>query len=186
MAGCLFWLVFFFRAEVPKTYPPMTQIHAIIVMGVSGSGKTTVGSMLARELGWAFFDADDFHPAVNREKMAQGIPLNDEDRAAWLKALQDLLRKNSGEGIRSVLACSALKQSYRETLAVDESVRFVYLRGSYDQIETRMKRRKDHYMPVQLLQSQFEALEEPREAVVIDISLSPEEIVDIIRKGLEI
>lgn len=159
---------------------------AIIVMGVSGSGKSTIGAMLARELGWQFYDADDFHPPANREKMAQGIPLSDEDRAEWLKALQDLLSENSGKGLSCVLACSALKQRYRETLAVDESVRFVYLRGSFDQIETRMKRRKDHYMPVQLLQSQFEALEEPREAVVIDISHPPEEIVDIIRKGLEI
>lgn len=159
---------------------------AIIVMGVSGSGKSTIGAMLANELGWQFYDADDFHPPANRKKMVKGIPLNDEDRAEWLKALQALLRKNLDNDVSSVLACSALKQRYRERLAVDESVRFVYLRGSFDQIETRMKRRKDHYMPVQLLQSQFEALEEPREAVVIDISHPPEEIVDIIRKGLEI
>lgn len=158
----------------------------LVIMGVSGSGKTTVGSMLARELGWQFFDADDFHPSGNREKMAQGIPLKDEDRAEWLKTLQRLILKNLGERVSCVLACSALKQRYREQLAVNEKVRFVYLRGSYDQVETRMKLRKDHYMPVQLLQSQFEALEEPREAVIVDISNPPEEIVKIIRKGIHV
>lgn len=158
--------------------------QAIIIMGVSGSGKTTVGSLLARELGWQFFDADDFHPPANREKMRQGIALTDEDRAEWLKSLCELLRKNMKEKSPCVLACSALKQQYRELLAVNESVQFVYLYGTYEQIETRLKRRKDHYMPVQLLQSQFEALEEPREAVVVDISHTPEEIVHIIRKGI--
>ncbi|GAB4496821.1 MAG: gluconokinase [Anaerolineales bacterium] len=158
----------------------------LIIMGVSGSGKTTIGSRLARELDWQFFDADDFHPPANREKMEQGFPLTDEDRAEWLTALQNLIRKNLEEGFSCVLACSALKQRYRELLAVNEKVRYVYLHGSYDQVETRMKRRKDHYMPVQLLQSQFEALEEPQEAVIIDISYTPEEIVEIIRKGFEI
>ena len=159
---------------------------AIIIMGVSGSGKTTVGTLLAKELGWQFYDADDFHPPANREKMQQGIALNDEDRAGWLAALQGLLREHAEEGRACVLACSALKQRYRDTLAVHETVRFVYLHGSFDQIETRMKRRKDHYMPVQLLQSQFEALEEPREAVIVEISHAPEEIVHIIRKGFDL
>ncbi|NWF63361.1 MAG: gluconokinase [Chloroflexi bacterium] len=153
-------------------------------MGVSGSGKTTVGSLLADELGWDFYDADDFHPPANREKMAHGVALNDEDRAEWLNSLQSLVRKNLNEEQSFVLACSALKQRYREALAVNEKVWFVYLRGSYDQIETRMRRRKNHYMTVQLLQSQFEALEEPQEAVVVDISDTPEIIVQIIRKGM--
>jgi len=164
----------------------MVVSRCVIVMGVSGSGKTTIGSMLAQELGWQFYDADDFHPPANREKMAQGVPLSDEDRAEWLASLRKLIQKNLEEGVSCVLACSALKQRYRETLAVDEKVRFAYLRGSYDQIETRMKRRKDHYMPVQLLQSQFEALEEPREAVIVNISNSPEDIIKIIRKGMEL
>lgn len=164
----------------------MVVSRCVIVMGVSGSGKTTIGSMLAQELGWQFYDADDFHPPANREKMAQGVPLSDEDRAEWLASLRKLIQKNLEEGVSCVLACSALKQRYRETLAVNEKVRFAYLRGSYDQIETRMKRRKDHYMPVQLLQSQFEALEEPREAVIVDISNSPEDIIKIIRKGMEL
>lgn len=158
----------------------------LVIMGVSSSGKTTVGSMLASELGWGFYDADDFHSSVNREKMSKGIPLTDEDRAEWLRALQQLILKNLGESVSCVLACSALKQRYRQQLAVNEKVRFVYLRGTYEQVETRMKRRKDHYMPVQLLQSQFEALEEPREAVIVDISHSPEEIVKIIRKGIHV
>lgn len=158
----------------------------LIIMGVSGSGKTTVGSALANELGWEFYDADDFHTHKNRKKMAQGIPLTDEDRAEWLDTLQGLIRKNLEEGLSCVLACSALKQRYREQLAVNEKVRFVYLHGTFEQVETRMKRRKDHYMPVQLLQSQFEALEEPRGAVVVDISNTPQEIIHIIRKGLEI
>jgi gluconokinase len=162
----------------------MAQV--IIVMGVSGSGKTTIGSMLAHDLGWQFYDADDFHPPANREKMSQGIPLNDEDRADWLKSLQTLIHKNIEEGASCVLACSALKQRYREMLAVNEKARFVYLRGSYEQVKTRMKRRKDHYMPVQLLQSQFEALEEPQEAVIVDISNSPEEIIKFIRKGMDV
>lgn len=162
------------------------KIQIIIIMGVAGSGKTTVGALLGRALGWTFFDGDDFHSAENKAKMAQGMALTDEDRAEWLGALGELIRTRLEEKRPCVLACSALKQRYRERLAVDESVRFVYLRGSYDQIETRMKRRKDHYMPVQLLQSQFEALEEPREAVVIDIAHSPEEIVDIILKGFEL
>lgn len=158
----------------------------LIIMGVSGSGKTTIGSMLSHELGWAFFDADDFHPLANREKMSQGIPLTDEDRSEWLKALQEMIRKNLKEGVSCVLACSALKQRYRDQLTVDKKVRFVYLHGMYDQIETRMKRRQDHYMPVQLLKSQFEALEEPQDAITVDISLAPEEIVNIICKGIQI
>ncbi|MBK7451629.1 MAG: gluconokinase [Anaerolineales bacterium] len=153
-------------------------------MGVSGSGKTTVGARLAQELGWSFYDADDFHSEANREKMAQGIPLNDADRAEWLKSLKALIQKHVEEGTSCVLACSALKQRYRDTLAVNEKVRFAYLRGSFEQIETRMKLRKDHYMPVELLKSQFEALEEPRDAVIVDISHSPDEIIQIIRKGI--
>ena len=160
----------------------MAQV--IVVMGVSGSGKTTVGAKLAQELGWSFYDADDFHSEANREKMAQGMALNDEDRAEWLASLRGLIRKHLEEGSSCVLACSALKQRYRDTLAVNEKVRFAYLRGSFEQIETRMKRRKDHYMPVQLLQSQFEALEEPLDAVIVDISHTPEDIIHIIQKGI--
>ena len=160
----------------------MAQI--IIVMGVSGSGKTTVGTMLARELGCEFYDADDFHSTANREKMSQGLPLTDEDRADWLNSLQNLIQEKLEKNSPCVLACSALKQVYREQLSIDESIRFVYLHGTYDQIETRMKRRQSHYMPVELLKSQFETLEEPTDALYVDISKTPEEIVQIIRKGI--
>lgn len=155
-------------------------------MGVSGSGKTTIGRMLASELNWDFFDGDDFHPPANREKMSKGIPLTDEDRVEWLNHLRELIQNHLKEGSSLVLACSALKGRYREKLAVNDKVRFVYLRGTYNQVETRMKRRKDHYMPVQLLQSQFEALEEPRDAVAIEITQTPEEVVRLIRRGIEI
>ncbi len=160
--------------------------QAIIVMGVSGSGKTTIGRMLARELDWEFFDGDDFHPPTNLEKMSKGIPLTDEDRVEWLNHLRELIQNPLKEGSSLVLACSALKERYREKLAANDKVRFVYLRGTYDQVETRMKRRKDHYMPVQLLQSQFEALEEPRDAVTIEITQSPEEVIRLIRRGIGI
>lgn len=174
----------------------------VIVMGVSGSGKTTAGKMLAKELNCEFFDADDFHSQANKEKMAQGIPLNDEDRAEWLTSLRELLGKyeevrrttipmsspvNSGATHPHqsvVLACSALKKAYREKLAASGGVRFVYLKGTFAQIESRLKARKGHYMPVQLLASQFEALEEPIDAVVVDISKPPEEIIQIILKGI--
>lgn len=159
---------------------------AIIIMGVAGSGKTTIGSMLAHELDWDFHDADDFHPPANREKMVKGVPLTDEDRADWLFMLRKLIFTNLKNDVPLVLACSALKQTYRDELAVDDKVRFVYLHGTYDQVETRMKRRKDHYMPVELLQSQFEALEEPRDAVIVDISNPPERIIQIIRKGINV
>jgi gluconokinase len=154
----------------------------IIVMGVAGAGKSTVGIMLARELGWDFFDADDFHSDANREKMARGAALTDEDRAEWLATLQTVLRENA----RCVLACSGLKEAYRRILAVDEQIRFVYLRGSYELIRARLEKRAGHYMPVQLLKSQFDTLEEPADALVIDIALTPEEIIPIIRKGLNL
>jgi len=154
----------------------------IIMMGVAGAGKSTIGMMLARELGWAFFDGDDFHSEANREKMARGAALTDEDRAEWLARLRSILKGND----RCVLACSALKEAYRQILAVDEQVRFVYLKGTYKQIRVRLEKRAGHYMPVQLLKSQFDTLEEPAEALVIDIALTPEEIIPIIRKGLNL
>lgn len=151
-------------------------------MGVSGSGKTTVGRLLVQELGLRFFDADDFHSDANRMKMSQGIPLDDEDRAEWLAALKAVLQENAD----CVLACSALKEAYRGILRVDKDVRFVHLTGTYEQIEARMALRREHYMPVQLLKSQFEALEEPADALRVDIMRAPQEITAIIRKGLDL
>lgn len=155
----------------------------LIIMGVSGSGKTTIGSLLAQELNWKFYDADDFHPPNNKEKMSAGIPLTDEDRISWLQALQNLIQTETNS---FVLACSALKETYRDFLKVNEDVKFVYLKGSFEQIENRLSKRKNHYMPVKLLQSQFDALEEPQNALSIDISQSPQEIIQTIRQGFNL
>ncbi len=156
----------------------------IIVMGVSGSGKSTVGSRLANELGWAFYDADDFHNEANRSKMSQGIPLTDDDRSTWLASLRELIQNNIQSGTSIVLACSALKESYRAILNVDGQARFVYLKGSYEEIESRLKNRAGHFMPVKLLTSQFETLEEPANALSVEVTHTLEEIIQIIRKGL--
>ena len=151
----------------------------VIVMGVSGCGKSTVGQLLAGKMGCAFYDGDDFHPAANIAKMSQGIPLNDDDRAGWLAALADLIRRTLQNGGSGVLACSALKQKYRDVLRVDaDQVKFVYLKGSYDLIKARMEARPGHYMKPGMLDSQFAALEEPTDAVTVSIEPSPEEIAD--------
>jgi len=152
----------------------------IIVMGVSGSGKTTVGRLLAERLSWPFYDGDDSHPAANVAKMSAGLPLTDEDRAGWLAALAALLRSRIAEGGSAVLACSALKQNYRRQLNVDPNqVRFVFLKGDYELIWERMKERPGHYMKADMLASQFAALEEPGdEALTSDITSTPAEIVE--------
>lgn len=154
-----------------------------IVLGVSGSGKSTVGRMLADRLGCPFYDGDDFHPPENRDKMSRGIPLTDEDRAGWLQALADLIRRRLQADESGVLACSALKEKYRQVLQVDPArVRFVYLQGDYALILARMRARRGHYMQPGMLKSQFEVLEEPTDALVEDIRQSPAEIVaDILR-----
>ncbi|MFZ5993309.1 MAG: gluconokinase [Deinococcota bacterium] len=140
----------------------------VIVMGVSGSGKTTLGKALAERLGWDFVDADDYHPQTNRDKMRQGQPLTDADREPWLLRLRALIEHHLTAGRPLVLACSALKESYRATLSGGlEGIRFVFLHGSPDLIAQRMQKRT-HFMPVRLLQSQLETLEPPREAIWID------------------
>jgi gluconokinase len=150
----------------------------LIVMGVAGSGKSTIGRLLADRLRWPFYDGDDFHPPANVAKMQSGQPLTDKDRSGWLSALADLIRECVTQNRSAVIACSALKQRYRDQLQVDASVHFVYLRGSYDLIEARMRQRTGHYMPPSLLASQFAALEEPLAALTIDIDQTPEQIVD--------
>ena len=158
----------------------------IIVMGVAGSGKTTVGEQLAQHLGWNFYDADAFHPAENIAKMANRTPLNDADRAPWLAALHALILTSMKENRPAVLACSALKESYRQKLLKgNEGVQFVYLQGSYELIWSRISRRKNHYMKSQMLQSQFKALEEPADAWTFDVSLPVAEIVEGITKQME-
>jgi gluconokinase len=149
-----------------------------IIMGVSGSGKTEVGRSLAQHLGWDFYDADDFHPQANVDKMAAGIPLDDSDRSPWLASLHELISTSLQKDQPGVLACSALKERYRQQLlANNDDVQLVYLKGSYDLIWSRMSARKDHYMKPHMLRSQFETLEEPVHALIVDISKPIEEIV---------
>lgn len=155
-----------------------------VVMGVSGCGKTTVGTLLANEKEIPFFDADDFHPEENIRKMQAGNPLNDNDRKPWLKLLSEKIRDwNDDSG--AVLACSALKKSYRKTLtSKTRDVMFIWLDGSYELINSRMKNREGHYMPPDLLQSQFDALEPPSEAVRVSIDQPPDNILSDILKTL--
>jgi len=150
-----------------------------LVMGVSGSGKTVVGQALAARLGWDFHDADDLHPAANVAKMSAGIPLTDADRLPWLNATHELLISRLAAGRPGVLACSALKESYRRILLADTSgVTVVYLQGSYQLFRSRLATRAAHYMSPELLGSQFDDLEEPEHALVIDASRSVSDIVD--------
>lgn len=157
-----------------------------IVMGVSGCGKSSVGKSLADHLGWDFFDADDFHPPENVAKMANGIPLDDSDRAPWLASLNELISSSLKADRPGVLACSALKERYRQRLMDDnEDVQLVYLKGSYNLIWSRMETRTNHYMKPHMLQSQFDALEEPTNALDIDITISIDDIVQEILKYVE-
>jgi gluconokinase len=159
----------------------------VVLMGVSGCGKTEVGEILARELGWSFFDADDYHPQVNVEKMRSGHPLTDEDRWPWLDRLNALMREADDEGKSAVLGCSALKQAYRERIAQGlDDVRWVHLKGSFELILSRLATRKHRYMPASLLQSQFDTLEEPTDALTIDITDAPEVLASRIREGFQI
>ena len=156
----------------------------MVVMGVSGCGKSTIGQQLADRLGWPFFDGDAFHPPANIDKMSRGIPLNDDDRSDWLAAIADRMRELIAIDQSGVFACSALKQKYRDQLSVSDQVRFVYLRGDYDLIWSRMQQRAGHYMKANMLASQFEALEEPSDALTLDITRAPEDLVDAIVTSL--
>jgi len=156
----------------------------VIVMGVVGAGKTTVGRMLAEQLGWTFADADDFHPQSNVEKISHGIPLTDDDRRPWLEHLRAAIVGWIAENRSVVLACSALKRSYREQLEAGPEVRFVYLKGTASLIAERLRQRHGHFAGEQILASQFADLEEPKDAVTVSISQTPEEIVADIRQEL--
>ncbi len=150
----------------------------IVLIGVTGVGKTTVGRALADELHWSFADADDYHSPENIAKMRAGIPLDDADRAPWLQALRDGVNSWMARGENVVLACSALKAAYRELLAVSPDVRIVYLRGSYDLLSERLLSRGGHYMNPTLLRSQFDTLEEPHDVLTVDVNQPVSSIVD--------
>lgn len=156
----------------------------VIVMGVVGSGKTTVGRLLAEQLAWEFADADDFHPPSNVEKIRRGIALTNEDREPWLQALREAVTSWISEGRNVVLACSALKRVYRRELEVGPEVRFVYLKGSADLIAERLRLRQGHFADDKILASQFADLEEPEGAATVEIAVPPQQIVAGIRKKL--
>jgi gluconokinase len=158
----------------------------IVLMGVTGSGKTTVGRLLAEDLGWTYVDADDFHSELNIEKMRGGIPLSDADRKPWLESLRESVLDCLFRSENAVFACSALKESYREFLLLDERVKLVYLKGNSQVIRERLAQRRGHYMDPTLLDSQLETLEEPAECLRIDASSEPRAIISTIRNGLSI
>lgn len=159
----------------------------LILIGPMGCGKTAIGKILAEKLGWSFYDGDDFHPRENVEKMRAGTPLTDEDRKTWLDILHGHIQRCLREGRDAILACSALKRAYRETLGVDQDkVRTVYLKGSYELLRKRIEDRKHPYMNKDLLKSQVETMEEPKDGLTVDISPTPEIIVDTIIKNLKL
>ena len=170
--------------------PPEPAPHALIVMGVSGSGKTTIGEELARRIGWRYEDADTFHPASNVAKMSAGQPLTDEDRWPWLRAIADEIDRISGAGERIVIGCSALRRAYRDVLVHGRSdIRIVYLDGTQDLIADRLGQRKGHFMPPELLTSQFGTLEPPtsdEHAVTVSIDAPVKTIVNDILGKLEL
>jgi gluconokinase len=160
----------------------------IVLMGVSGSGKTTVGKILAERLGWTFLEGDDFHPPGNVEKMRAGVPLTDADRKPWLADLRERVDAACTRGENAVLACSALKHSYRDYLEKHEPecVRYVYLHGSEELMRERLAGRKGHYMNPKLLHSQFDALEAPADALRVEVTGTPEAIAEQIRRELDV
>ena len=153
----------------------------IYIMGVSGSGKTTIGKKLSARIGQPFFDADDFHSEANKEKMRRGVPLTDDDREAWLIGINELAKSQMKKD-GAIIACSALKEKYRKVLSdgISAPMLWIFLRGNYELIKKRMEARKDHYMPPALLTSQFDALEIPEECLAIDIANTADEIVETI------
>lgn len=159
-----------------------------IIMGVSGSGKSTIGEKMAEATGGDFFDGDDFHPQANIDKMHAGHPLTDEDRIPWLQRLRQLIEEQKHKGVPTFIACSALKKTYRMILTGDgdPAVKFVFLEGSFSLIQERIEARKGHFMAESLLRSQFDALQAPEGAVTVDISQSPDQIVNELKRHLHL
>jgi len=161
----------------------------VIVFGVSGAGKTTISKLLAEQLSWRFYEADDFHPRANIEKMRSGRPLTDEDRWPWLERLREQITRSLAAKENAVLACSALKRAYRERLHVNNDVRFVYLRGDSALIEKQLRDRRGHFMNPALLRSQFADLEEPasdEEVLTVELGQTPKELVEKIKAKLNL
>jgi carbohydrate kinase (thermoresistant glucokinase family) len=161
----------------------------VIILGVSGTGKTTVGKLLARELGWRFIEADDFHPAANIEKMHSGHPLTDEDRQPWLERLRQQIEASLVAEENAVLACSALKRAYRDHLRVSDAVRFIFLRGDFSLVEKQLRSRHGHFMNPALLQSQFDDLQEPQRdenVLTVELGAMPKKIVEEIEAKLRL
>ena len=161
----------------------------VIIFGVSGAGKTTLGKLLARDLGWQFYEADDFHTQANIDKMRHGVALTDDDRCPWLERLRKRIERSLEASEDAVLACSALKEKYRRYLRLNVKVKLVFLRGDYELIADRLRKRRGHFMDPELLQSQFDDLEEPQpgeRAVVIEPEGSPRELVRKIKRKLQI
>ncbi|XP_063769873.1 probable gluconokinase isoform X1 [Pseudophryne corroboree] len=180
------------------------MVMIVVVMGVSGSGKTEVGTLLANKLGWKFYDADDYHPIENKVKMSQGIPLSDEDRQPWLCELHELIKRERACGQRLVLACSALKRAYRRSLTtggnlpkkrcqhkeddISSETLFIHLQGSLELISKRMQKRKGHFMPLKLLESQFDTLEPPAAPelfITVNVEKAIPEIVSELQATLQ-
>jgi gluconokinase len=158
----------------------------VLVMGTTGAGKTTVGKLLAEKLNWVFLDADDFHPSANIAKMKQGIPLDDADRVPWLAAIHHRLIIETAAGKNCVLACSALKKSYRETIDAGLDVRTVYLKGTYEEMRAHILARHGHFAGEGILAGQFRDLEEPEDAIVVSVEHSPEEVAEEVLQSLKL
>jgi gluconokinase len=159
----------------------------VIIFGVAGAGKTTIGEFLAQELHWKFYDGDDFHPPANIDKMERGIPLTDEDRQPWLESLREAIERSLAVSENAVLACSALKKKYRDLLRVNTDVKFVFLRGSRARIAEQLKHRRGHFMNPELLDSQFADLAEPapsEDVLTVEIGADPRDVAEKIKVSL--